>query len=89
MYTFGVLLQKHYNVLTIPSVCPKGGAAGEIQERLTISGDYQGNITGSYDESTRGAFRKFCGRENLEERWFEDARIDRIVLEFIRQKLRE
>ena len=63
--------------------------AVELQERLTISGDYQGNITGSYDESTRDAFRKFSGRENLEERWFEDARIDRIVLEFMRQKLRE
>ncbi len=63
--------------------------AVELQQRLTISGDYQGNITGSYDESTRDAFRKFCGRENLEERWFEDARIDRIVLEFMRQHLRK
>src|SRR5438876_2965094 len=63
--------------------------AVELQERLTISGDYQGNITGSYDESTRDAFRKFSGRENLEERWFEDARIDRIVLEFMRQHLRK
>ncbi len=59
----------------------------ELQERLTESGDYQGNITGIYDENTRDAFRKFSGRENLEERWFEDARIDRIVLEFMRQQL--
>jgi uncharacterized Ntn-hydrolase superfamily protein len=63
--------------------------AVEIQELLTRSGDYQGKITGIYDESTRNAFRKFSGRENLEERWFEDARIDRIVLEFMRQRLRE
>ena len=63
--------------------------AVELQELLTISGDYQGNITGSYDESTRDAFRKFSGRENMEERWFEDARIDRIVLEFMRQHLRK
>ena len=62
--------------------------ASELQELLTISGDYQGSITGSYDERTREAFRKFSGRENLEERWFEDARIDRVVLEFMRQKLR-
>lgn len=61
----------------------------ELQERLSISGDYQGNITGIYDESTRDAFRKFSGRENLEERWFEDAHIDRIVLEFMRQNLRK
>ena len=63
--------------------------AVELQELLTISGDYQGKITGSYDESTRDAFRKFSGRENLEERWFEDARIDRVVLEFMRQHLRK
>jgi uncharacterized Ntn-hydrolase superfamily protein len=63
--------------------------AVELQELLISSGDYQGNITGSYDESTRDAFRKFSGRENLEERWFEDARIDRIVLEFMRQHLRK
>lgn len=62
--------------------------AVELQELLTKSGDYQGSITGSYDESTRDAFRKFSGRENLEERWFEDARIDRVVLELMRQKLR-
>ena len=61
--------------------------AVELQERLTNSGDYQGNITGTYDENTRHAFRKFSGRENLEERWFEDARIDRIVLEFMRQHI--
>ncbi|MGZ3646282.1 MAG: DUF1028 domain-containing protein, partial [Ktedonobacteraceae bacterium] len=61
--------------------------AVELQERLTKSGDYQGNITGTYDENTRDAFRKFSGRENLEERWFEDARIDRIVLEFMRQHI--
>ncbi len=62
--------------------------AAELQELLTTSGDYQGSITGSYDESTRDAFRKFIGRENLEERWFEDARIDRVVLEFMRNQLR-
>jgi uncharacterized Ntn-hydrolase superfamily protein len=62
--------------------------AVELQGLLTTSGDYQGRITGSYDESTRDAFRKFSGRENLEERWLEDARIDRVVLEFMRQKLR-
>src|SRR5947209_1728602 len=60
--------------------------ASELQELLTHSGDYQGNITGIYDDVTREAFRKFIGRENLEERWFEDARVDRVVLEFMRKK---
>jgi uncharacterized Ntn-hydrolase superfamily protein len=60
--------------------------ARELQKLLTVLGDYQGAISGSYDEVTRAAFRKFSGRENLEERWFEDARVDRTVLEFLRQK---
>ncbi|HZO75474.1 MAG TPA: DUF1028 domain-containing protein [Ktedonobacteraceae bacterium] len=62
--------------------------AREIQEILTLTGDYQGSISGTYDEVTRDAFRKFSGRENLEERWFEDARIDRVVLEFMREKIK-
>ena len=62
--------------------------AAEIQRLLKASGDYQGSIDGNYDESTRSAFRTFIGRENLEERWFEDARIDRVVLEFMRNSVR-
>src|SRR2546421_12979326 len=61
--------------------------AAEIQRLLKASGDYQGSIDGNYDESTRSAFRTFVGRENLEERWFEDARIDRVVLEFMRNSV--
>lgn len=60
--------------------------AREIQEMLTTTGDYQGTINGTYDDVTREAFRKFSARENLEERWFEDSRVDRIVLEFMRNK---
>jgi uncharacterized Ntn-hydrolase superfamily protein len=63
--------------------------ASELQELLTISGDYKGSVNGVYDTATRDAFRQFSGRENLEERWFEDARIDRVVLEFMRKKLQE
>ena len=61
--------------------------AHELQELLTLTGDYQGPINDSYDSVTRDAFRKFSGRENLEERWIEDDRIDRVVLEFMRQKV--
>jgi uncharacterized Ntn-hydrolase superfamily protein len=63
--------------------------ASKLQELLTISGDYKGSVNGVYDTATQDAFRQFSGRENLEERWFEDARIDRVVLEFMRKKLRE
>lgn len=58
--------------------------AHEIQEILTNTGDYQGPINDTYSEITREALRRFNGRENLEERWFEDARIDRVVLEYMR-----
>lgn len=63
--------------------------ARELQTLLTTTGDYQEAITGSYDDITRDAFRKYSGRENLEERWFEDARIDRVVLDFMRRKIGE
>jgi uncharacterized Ntn-hydrolase superfamily protein len=62
--------------------------AQTLQTLLTATGDYQGNINGTYDDITRDAFRQFISRENLEERWFEDARIDRIVLNYLRQKTR-
>lgn len=71
------------NIFTIDT-----DVARELQEILTATEDYQGAINGSYDDMTRDAFRKFSGRENLEERWFEDARIDRVVLEFMRQKVK-
>ena len=59
----------------------------ELQKLLTTTGDYHATITGTYDETTRRAFRAFTGRENLEERWFEDARLDRVVLNFLRQQV--
>ncbi len=62
--------------------------ARELQQLLTATGDYQGPINGMYDDVTRDAFRRFSGRENLEERWFEDGRIDRVVLEFMRKIIR-
>lgn len=61
--------------------------ARELQQLLTITGDYQGSIDGTYDAVTREALRKFMGRENLEERWFEDARIDATVLNFMRERI--
>ena len=61
--------------------------AHELQRLLTITGDYSGTSSGTYDDITRTAFRAFIGRENLEERWFEDARVDRVVLDFMRQKI--
>jgi uncharacterized Ntn-hydrolase superfamily protein len=61
--------------------------ARELQQLLTATGDYQGPINGIYDDVTRDAFRRFNSRENLEERWFEDGRIDRVVLEYMRRTI--
>ncbi|MEO8973283.1 MAG: putative peptidoglycan binding domain-containing protein [Ktedonobacteraceae bacterium] len=58
-----------------------------MQTLLSTTGDYAGAISGTYDDITRTALRGFIGRENLEEHWFEDARVDRVVLEFMRQKI--
>uniref|UniRef100_UPI002ACC379A putative peptidoglycan binding domain-containing protein n=1 Tax=Thermogemmatispora sp. TaxID=1968838 RepID=UPI002ACC379A len=58
-----------------------------VQELLTRSGDYHGPLSGVFDEQTREAFWHFCGRENLEERWLEGKRIDRVVLTFMRERL--
>ncbi len=60
----------------------------ELQNLLRASGDYQGAISGLYNDATRNALRALSGRENLEGRWFEDARIDRVVLEFMRSRIR-
>ena len=57
----------------------------ELQQLLTKTGDYSGSINGSYDTATRDALRQFSGRENLEERWLEDDRIDRNVLDYLRR----
>jgi uncharacterized Ntn-hydrolase superfamily protein len=59
----------------------------ELQTLLRASGDYTGTINGVYDNATRDAFRAYSGRENLEARWFEDACIDRVVLEFMRSNI--
>ncbi|MBE3558314.1 MAG: DUF1028 domain-containing protein [Ktedonobacteraceae bacterium] len=60
--------------------------ARELQTILARTGDYRGPLNGVYDDATREALRQFSGRENLEERWIEDARIDRVVLEFMRTR---
>ncbi|MGQ9626944.1 MAG: DUF1028 domain-containing protein [Anaerolineae bacterium] len=58
--------------------------AREIQEILKRSGDYDGELSGLYDERTREALTNYCLRENLEERLQEGNYIDRVVLEYMR-----
>jgi len=61
--------------------------ASELQTLLARSGDYRAAASGAYDEATRQALFAYVGRENLEERWYEDARIDRTVLEYMRRTI--
>ncbi|HUY75464.1 MAG TPA: DUF1028 domain-containing protein [Ktedonobacterales bacterium] len=64
--------------------------ATELQTLLTRSGDYSGPINGAYDEATFQALERYGGRENLEERLLHepgDARIDRKVVEYLREHI--
>jgi len=58
----------------------------ELQQMLKKANCYSGPIAGKYDQATKKAFWKLAGEENLEERWCEGATIDRVVLEFLRDK---
>lgn len=60
--------------------------ARELQTVLAQLGLYHGEISGDYDDATRAALWDFCGIENLEERWRDDAKIDPEVLAFVRGK---
>ena len=60
--------------------------ARELQDALRDLGYYVGETTGMYDDATHEALANYGGVENLEERLVEDARIDRAVLLFIRDK---
>ena len=62
----------------------------ELQTLLTRSGDYSGPVNGAYDEATFRALERYGGRENLEERLAHDAtdaRIDRKVIEYMREHM--
>ncbi len=60
--------------------------ARELQTVLAKLGLYRGEVSGNYDDATRAALWDFCGIENLEERWHDDAKIDPEVLRFVREK---
>ncbi len=60
--------------------------ARELQTVLAKIGLYSGDISDEYDDATRAALWDFCGIENLEERWCDDAKIDPEVLRFVRGK---
>ena len=60
----------------------------ELQETLCALGHYEGPLHGRYDEATEAALSCWTGIENLEERLLPDARIDPVVLDFLRERRR-
>ncbi len=60
--------------------------ARELQSIMRRRGYYAGALNGEWDATTQKAFREFAGVENLEDRLLDGARIDRVVLEFLRKQ---
>jgi uncharacterized Ntn-hydrolase superfamily protein len=58
----------------------------ELQTLLQRAGYRQEAPSGTYDEDTRRALWNLSGTENLEGRWREGAEIDRVVLEYLRER---
>jgi uncharacterized Ntn-hydrolase superfamily protein len=57
----------------------------EIQDIVRRSG-HAVVATKTYDNATREAFRDLCGVENLENRWREGAEVDRVVMQYLRDR---
>lgn len=58
-----------------------------LQKILRRSGDYEGPITGEFDQATRRALQILVGKENLEERWDgKGDQIDSVVVDYLRNR---
>lgn len=64
----------------------RGELARELQQLVWRAKFYDGPLTGEYDSATRAALTRLIHTENLEEREQPDDKIDRVVLEFLREK---
>ncbi|MGH2788648.1 MAG: DUF1028 domain-containing protein [Actinomycetota bacterium] len=58
--------------------------ADELRALLRARGYEPRDSSGAYDEGLRSSLYAYMGTENLEERWADDARIERKVLEHLR-----
>jgi len=78
------LVQMHhlfFGATKAEDLIPIGDLAVELQEIVSRTGDYEGAVTGVFDEKTRSALRALVGRENLEERW--DGKGDSIDMQVV------
>ncbi|MBA2311192.1 MAG: DUF1028 domain-containing protein [Actinobacteria bacterium] len=58
----------------------------ELRGALQTLGYEPGRSSEPYDDGLRRALYAYCGTENLEERWTDDAAIERRVLEYLRDQ---
>jgi hypothetical protein len=66
---------------------PVAEVANDIQEILRKAREYDGPVTGQFDEVTRRALRSLVGKENLEERWDGSGDvIDSMIVDYLRQR---
>jgi uncharacterized Ntn-hydrolase superfamily protein len=63
-----------------------GELARELQRLAQRAGYYTGALTGEWDANTRAAFTRLIHTENLEEREQPDDKVDRVVVEFLRER---
>jgi uncharacterized Ntn-hydrolase superfamily protein len=64
------------------------GIASELQSIMQRKGAYAGAVDGEWNKETERCFREFAGVENLEDRLLEGAFVDRVVLEFLRERFK-
>ncbi len=64
----------------------EGELARELQQIVWRAKFYEGPLSGEYDAATRSALTRLIHTENLEEREQGDDNIDRVVLEFLRER---
>ncbi len=57
----------------------------ELSRIARQSGYYTGPLAGEYDDTLRKAVENLVGMENLEERWQPEAKIDPVVLAYLRK----
>jgi uncharacterized Ntn-hydrolase superfamily protein len=82
-----VLYQLYFGKTRPEDLLPiEGALAREIQRLTQSAGVYTGPLNGEYDEASRRALSRLIHTENLEMREQSDQHIDRVALEYLRER---
>ena len=65
-----------------------GDVARELQHDLGVLGYYTGRRTGTWDDASRGAFARFVGEHNFENKQRDDDRLWPSIAEYLRSRAR-